>query len=224
MASAGKGADNSERPETLLKQDLKLRGWTDAVIRDWLGEPDERVKRSPHSRYPPYCRYLLSRVEEAERHPDFAKRLEQARIRSRRGRLRAQEKTDKLCEWARSVPIRWSPGTPSTYKAALRQGTEAWEAWQYVLADRHGDYRIVDGHSADLDTRKRWARNFLRHECLEYDDLRLSTHGLTGTHAAREILHQRCMEKIGERFPQLATQDGRPDDSEAGHTALFPGF
>ena len=90
------------RPPTILKQGLKERGWTDAMIRDLLGEPDERVQRSPYSRKPPYCVYDLERVQAAERQPEFARRLAAAEVRRERALRVAANKLEEMCEWART--------------------------------------------------------------------------------------------------------------------------
>lgn len=186
------------RPQTILKQGLKERGWTDAMIRDLLGEPDERVKRSPYSRKPPYCVYDLERVQAVERQPEFARRLAAAEVRRERALRVAADKLEKMHEWARTTPIRWKSNVPSDVRKIIKRGVAAWEEWQQ-LQENYDAY----GDDADLETKKRWACNYLRHECLTYDDLRLTTYRQIGTSEAHAILHRRCLDMIRARFPEL---------------------
>jgi hypothetical protein len=69
--------------EKLSGADIKRRGWTDAMIAQLLGDPDER---QPNPHYPdtgaPMRLYLRRRVEQAEATPKFEQWLN--RIRARR--------------------------------------------------------------------------------------------------------------------------------------------
>lgn len=57
---------------------LKERGWTEAMIRDLLGEPDLRVKNPHYSSADPMRLWRLQRAEAAEGAPEFAGRKERA--------------------------------------------------------------------------------------------------------------------------------------------------
>lgn len=57
---------------------LKRRGWTEAMIRDLLGEPDVLADNPHYKSAAPRRLWLLRKVEAAEAAPEFAQRREQA--------------------------------------------------------------------------------------------------------------------------------------------------
>ena len=61
-------------PATVSVPRLKDRGWTTALIRDFLGEPDWLVKKPHYSTAAPIRLYALERVEKAENNPHWQRR------------------------------------------------------------------------------------------------------------------------------------------------------
>jgi hypothetical protein len=57
---------------------LRERGWTEAMIRDLLGDPDLRVGNPHYKTAEPMRLWRLQRVEAAEASPEFALRRERA--------------------------------------------------------------------------------------------------------------------------------------------------
>lgn len=57
---------------------LKERGWTDAMIRDLLGEPDLLADNPHYKSAAPWRLWRLQRAEVAEATPEFAQRKERA--------------------------------------------------------------------------------------------------------------------------------------------------
>ena len=77
--------DRPYQSEFYLMSDVKERGWTAAMIRDFLGEPDER-KNSSKYRGTVYKLYLKERVEKAEKLEEFIvwkEKLDARRIKSK---------------------------------------------------------------------------------------------------------------------------------------------
>lgn len=56
---------------------LRKRGWTEAMIRDLLGDPD-LMAGNPHCKTTPMRLWQLQRAEAAEASPEFAARRERA--------------------------------------------------------------------------------------------------------------------------------------------------
>lgn len=81
-----------ENSEFWLASDIKERGWTDAMIRDFLGEPDER-RNSAMYRGTVYRLYLKTRVDAAEKTEEFAAWM--SKLRKRRAKA-AEEKEEKI--------------------------------------------------------------------------------------------------------------------------------
>jgi hypothetical protein len=49
----------------------KERGWTDKLIRHFLGDPDELATNPHHRSGPPMRLYCLDRIEQTEQRADF---------------------------------------------------------------------------------------------------------------------------------------------------------
>jgi hypothetical protein len=60
------------RAESISISGLRARGWTPALIRDLLGEPDRRAQNPHYKSGSPMQLYLVGRVEDAEASDQFA--------------------------------------------------------------------------------------------------------------------------------------------------------
>ena len=60
---------------TVLKQDLKERGWTDSMVKKFYPVPFQIKKRSGGGKY---NLYILSKVEEIEKTDQFKQALEKS--------------------------------------------------------------------------------------------------------------------------------------------------
>lgn len=76
---------------------LRARGWTPYLVRAFLGEPDRTA---------PVELYLTSRVEEAERRPDFAAARDVRRRRAEALRSSRARRHREALEAIRTVPLR----------------------------------------------------------------------------------------------------------------------
>lgn len=74
---------------------LKARGWTEAMIRDLLGEPDVLADNPHYKSAAPRRLWLLRRVEAAEAAPEFTER----RNRAARSRAAAGKAADTRRLW-----------------------------------------------------------------------------------------------------------------------------
>ena len=175
---------------------LKQRGWTAAMIRDHLGEPDAYADNPHYRSAAPMRLYHRERVEKAEQNEGFADRKALAAARGRRGREAAIKgaatQKERLTEWAETVEIHWI-SAPSDASTALRYGLHSWEEWNGERA-----------RNPDEETRKRWARNYVRHECMSYDNLLAQTGMTRAGWTAYQIIRDRCEALITARYPALA--------------------
>jgi len=109
--------------EYLATHDLKQRGWTAALIRDFLGRHDatrpNRMRLGSRRRLPPVKLYLTERVDEAERAEEFL--VAQARAMEARDRAeRALETRRANIEAQVDAFVRaW---TPSITPKPVRRG------------------------------------------------------------------------------------------------------
>ena len=79
-------------------EDLKVRGWTEAIIRDHLGKPDKEDPDKGSSLRKPIGFYLRERLHEAEQGAaknDLAKNREGRELAKRALRLKKQRELDR---------------------------------------------------------------------------------------------------------------------------------
>src|SRR2546429_7280232 len=95
----------NEEATMLTTSALKERGWTLALIKKFLGEPDD-TRENPHYRSAaPMRLYTIDRVEVIEKTPDFQEAHIKAIARSKHGKEVAERKANELIEQARCLPI-----------------------------------------------------------------------------------------------------------------------
>lgn len=168
---------------------LAARGWTPAMIRDFLGRPD-RTEYVPRFRNAaPILLFELPRVQAAERTTKFVRRRELAAARSALAKEAANRKRVEMLRLvsADEVPIpRLAPD---------------------VLADRairHREPRdAIDAAKADTATLNRWKVNYLRHQLTRFDATIEGLFGQIGRAAAEKLLRRRALEAIGKTYPDL---------------------
>lgn len=168
---------------------LAARGWTPAMIRDFLGRPD-RTEFVPRFRNAaPMLQFALARVVAAERLPKFKHRQELAARRSKIAREAADRRRREMLRLvaADEVPI------PKLAPEILTD-----------RAVRHSDPReVTDVAKADRATLNRWKVNYLRHEQTRLDTTIEGLFGRIGRAAAEKLLRRRTLEAIGRTYPDL---------------------
>ena len=190
-----------EQQRTFTKKELRERGWRPSMIRDLLGEPDATKRNPRYASAAPMALYAVERVKTAEATEAFRSRLEQAEAahaaRSQAARRVMETRRKAALEWADTVTIEvdW----PASSSAAIKAGVENWQAWQF----ERGNYD-ADGQSADTATKRRWARNYLRHCATTYEEQLAALFGVVGKDDAYQLIKLRVEEMIEQRFPDLA--------------------
>lgn len=147
---------------SLSKADLKSRGWSLSMMEKLLGEPDFiirlRQRRVMH-------KYRVSRITEAEHGEVFQELKKSAATRSARGKA----VTDKRAEAVRTAVHKMSEqlkvSPPPTLNALRKLALDAQQEW-YDGGEQGYSVEGVDHATVD-----RWCRNYLRHNCSNYEDL-----------------------------------------------------
>lgn len=187
---------------------LRARGWTAAMVRQLLGEPDlfgvnARFRSAPRTRL-----YLVERVEAAERGDEFravaaaatrrsgaAKAADRRRRREVRGRISAEP-----VDVPRLAPDRLAALAVEHHRR--REAERAHGRWGPPVADPAAP---IDGADAEVDARtlQRWKVDYLRRRLARYDDVLDELYGRTGR-AAEELLRRRVYAAIAGAYPDLA--------------------
>lgn len=187
-----------------------LRGkryWTDGMIRDLLGEPD-KLQQNPHySGAAPMRLYLLTRVDaiEAMLDVEFMKKARErrsaacARATATRetNRMRRIEECKPRYDFSEPLDIVRVRAEAANRKMAAYHEQEYWE---YVeRCERRGETPGPRRASrTETSSEDRWAVNYLRHECTDYDWLLYELGSI-----ARFNLRMSIHTAIGDRYPEL---------------------
>jgi hypothetical protein len=173
---------------------LRDRGWTPAMVRDLLGQPDRLAR---NRRFPGAARvrlYDLSRVEDAERKTTFKRVAALAARRSAAARAGAQRRRELVLRLMAADQITVPRLEPSVLTAR---------------AVRHRDERegeLTDPAEVDRRTLDRWKVNYLRHQLTTYDTLLDDLFGKAGRPEAERMLRRRVYAAIWNTYPDLADE------------------
>lgn len=96
----------AERLTYLTFTGLRRRGWTDAMVRQLLGEPDVQGRDPRRWSVAPVRLYLLARVEAVERTPEFAACSAAAGRSAAAARAGAERRRQAVLATIRAEPIR----------------------------------------------------------------------------------------------------------------------
>lgn len=176
----------------LSMRGLRERGWTDAMVRDFLGEPDTTRPNPRYRTGAPMKLYLAERAAVAEASTEWADRAARAAQRRAAGAAAAGQRRAETEALARrladdlvnSVEI---PSRPQ--QAAI----EAYNRWHLAGCTCPGWREIgFCGKRADASNSPEFLRritvSFVRHQLTAYDRACSLLAGRVGRQDAREIL------------------------------------
>lgn len=204
-----------DKPEFLTVARLKERGWTDALIRDHLGNPD-KTKRNPHyASAAPMKLYALERIEDQESKPLIAaalKAVAQARpVKSQRGLASAAEARAATLASVSSVEI----DVPALAPDQL--GREAIAHYNALWADR-GRPEKEAREDSNQEFLERIQVNYLRHMLTNYENILARQRRRIGAAQARALAKSRILEAIAKAYPALLDECNR----QAGIAPIAP--
>jgi hypothetical protein len=184
--------------EFMAERKLRERGWTPALIRDFLGAPDT-LKRNPYyAKAAPMRLYAVSRIEAAEQLPAF---------------LVAQERASRRAEAANTAA--------GTRRAILFQRVAAMEIRVEELSLERVQRRAIAAFNARNEMAEpateasaaafldRIMVNYVRHHLTAYDAHLEELAGRTGVRAAVRTIRRRIYATIAHTYPALAAECGR---------------
>ncbi|MEU7278575.1 hypothetical protein AB0A69_07265 [Streptomyces sp. NPDC045431] len=179
---------------------LRQRGWTDAMVRELLGEPDVQGRDPRRWSVAPVPLYLLARVEAVERAPEFAACAAVAGPGSAAARAAAHKRREAVLAAIRAEPIRVPvlPG-PELERRAVRHR-------RLTAGDRPGDGGGGGPGPGPAGALVRWQVDYLRHALGRYDTLLDGLFGATGRAEAERLLRRRVYEAIARAYPRLAAE------------------
>ena len=209
MARATKRA---ERVERITASTLKERGWTEAAVKRFLGEPDALADNPYYRSAAPMRLYDLARVETTEQSAPWQEWFESGKARRAAASVRQTARMDEcraqLAAEIRAVKIRLPQLEEEALFRAAVKNRNAQAQWHVEERGRH-DFHRATVASADPAALQRWAVNYLRHVETEYDWLLDRVTGRVGVDEGRRLIRKRILDAIADRYPYLAQECSR---------------
>lgn len=178
--------------DLLSRPELLERGWTDAAIRRFLGEPDARRTNPRYRSAAPMRLYRAERVRAVEETAAFASWLFTSRKRSAAASAASNARRDDLL-----IAIEaWQPQVVvQPYEHVRRRAIAAYNA--------HNEYRESASEHDDPAFIERITLNYVRHRLTDYEETLAVLRGRPGAQAAYERGRQRLTETILVHYPML---------------------
>jgi hypothetical protein len=192
----GKSKRHSATPILLSIPQLKVRGWTPAMIKRFLSKHDDETSNRHHRSGQPMRLYKETRVLKLEEQPQFQEAKRNAEARSKRSKEIPEKKTQELLQAISLMPV----PMPILDFNELRVGAIAHYNEQN---SEHGKSAAPDSDKAFLD---RITVNYVRHSLTQYEcELEMVARRI-GAPDARLAISERVLEAIAEVYLELASE------------------
>jgi hypothetical protein len=195
----------TEKPGLSIKyaqSELKdERGWTDALVRKFLGQPDE-LKANPYYKKAPKMKlYLLARIEKAEQTQEFKLAVEKAKVRKKGAQKGLVTKTNNLVEKAKAEKI----DVPLIEREKLMEAAiENYKSRLSLYRDEEEAQFLFD--ASDEEFISRICANYLRHCCSRYEEAIYKYQGKVGFEEALKIIREKVLNAISSTYPFLSEE------------------
>jgi hypothetical protein len=147
---------------------LKDRGWTAALVKQFLGEPDALKPNPYYRKAAPMQLYSPARVLGAESQEQWKQAKALASLRSQASKTVAARQAAELVERAEQLQITVHR-LPT--EAVIEQAIASYNAHNWGIAWRLGDAWHPATERSDPDFLERITFNYIRHHLTSYDTL-----------------------------------------------------
>jgi hypothetical protein len=200
--------------QMLTKTAVKERGWTDAGIKKFLGEPDTTKRNPRYGNAAPMSLYKVERVEAVEKTDEFAVWKTKSEVRKSCAAKAVQTKTSETV----AAIDGWIPRIPTLkLNEVKRQAIESYNDYNTWSED----HKSCNKNSDPLFL-ERIMVNYIRHELTEYDELLSMLGGWIGIREAIELVRERVYTAIAEKYPKLADECSRQKMARTNSNAINP--
>lgn len=201
-----------DRADCYNRTEVKARGWTDALIRRFLGEPDATRENPRYKSAAPVRLYLRDRVEATEATAEFRAAVATGSNRRAGARKAIETKMERLRAELAAVRIE----VPALDRGVLfRRACAHYNRRREDRAIERGEE--LEGSMATEDSDpaflERIAVNYLRHRLTSYDARLEEIAGKVGARDGRGEIARRVFLAIEEAYPWLALECRRQLDA-----------
>jgi hypothetical protein len=176
---------------------LQSRGWTETLIRQYLGAPDQTVTNPHYRSGPPMRFYARLRVEAVEASAEWANTQQRLAQRKASAAKAVHTKTEALRNYVAALTIE----VPILTKAQLIQ--QACDHYNDRLLDRERWDADTAAPDADPAFLARISVNYLRHVLSPYETELARIYGKTGVREAYLDLNEKIYEAIGDAYQDI---------------------
>ena len=152
--------------------------------------------------------YLIERAEKHEITEEFQERLAKAKSRSKTALKVADRKREATAQWVRRIRVQVAVIPLETARRNAIASYNEHQSWRDDWWGRNAD------ENSDPAFLERITVNYLRHEQTSYDNLWGKLVGRVGRQEAHELLRERILDEIANKYPDLAVECGRQKSSE----------
>jgi hypothetical protein len=180
----------------LAVSQIKARGWTDALIARFLGDPDG-LRPNPHYRSgPPMKLYKWQRVEQAEASTEFREAQDARKKRRDAAQKALATKKQKIADYLENVKVE-VPQLPREKLIRL-----ACDNYNASRPERKSDAPLATEHS-DPVFLERICVNYLRHCLTKYETHLDEIAGKVGARDAYLDIKTKVLEEIAAEYDWL---------------------
>jgi len=207
--------ETSDTPKMLSLKDLKERGWTAALVKQFLGEPDALKPNPYYRKAAPMLLYSPARVEQAEGQEEWKQAKARASLRSQASKTVAARKAAELLERAEQMQITVHRLPTET---VIEQAIASYNVHNWEIAWRHGDVWEPATERSDPDFLERITVNYIRHHLTAYDTHLEQVAGQIGVRQAGKVIRRRIYDEIAKEYPEYAEECQRQMQARYGES------
>jgi len=187
----------------ICKSQILERGWTQTMIKKFLGNADLEKTNPIYKCAAPLKLYLEERILAVEETDEFKAAVEKAKKRSAVMTAINDKKRDEILDYVENMHI----DIPVMELTNLyKKACQSYNDFQAFKMERRGDYYdYLNAASLDSDEKflNRISTNYLRHQCTQYEDELEKMFGKVGVHEAHDALQSKINDEILKTYPML---------------------
>ena len=209
--------DVVSKVEYLSVSSLKGRGWTDALIRDYLKVPDKLCRNPFYSKAAPMRLYLSSRVKAIEISSEWQTAQDKSKLRKVSAARAVQTKTERLLAAVENTQVT-VPFLP--LPQVIQDACDSYNHFHNSLDFDHDWVQATP--DSDAGFLARITVNYLRHRLSLYEKEIEKVFGKVGVRQAYKEINLKVYAAISEAYPSLSKECHRQLKAKcAEHTEKF---